>query len=408
MHEYDERSSRFSKQERESEQIARRENRMSGHQVEAVYTGFSNLPLDVQSRRDDRILARILDDDEFEDEEFEDTQTVESAFVQSEIVASNYLDAGWGEITNTENISEEQIEAEREIANEVLAGALKGDFNSDPTFWSDISQIVTGLIPIAGQLGDIRDLVHILDDITNKEGYKKIGSWAILVLIAIGFIPGIGDGIKSIGRRGIRYLDNNRILKKIGEFLGENIIAPILNRVGDLTAPIVDQIKNAIRRKLTEAQEIARQLGEGADNVTGRPQVATEGVGNVSPSRIDNTNQPRQNEPSKMSTNSPGSGGFEAYNTAKNGGKHSGFYRNYVGKPTEQIQKGIKKIQRQIEEHQNLIRDPKKYLSEYGKGDWDTLDPRQQKALVTKKWPSDIQRQREQQNILKGILEERQ
>ena len=302
MHEYDERSSRFSKQERESEQIARRENRMSGHQVEAVYTGFSNLPLDVQSRRDDRILARILDDDEFEDEEFEDTQTVESAFVQSEIVASNYLDAGWGEITNTENISEEQIEAEREIANEVLAGALKGDFNSDPTFWSDISQIVTGLIPIAGQLGDIRDLVHILDDITNKEGYKKIGSWAILVLIAIGFIPGIGDGIKTIGKRGLGYLDNNRILKNMGEFLGENIIAPILNSVGDLTAPIVDQIKNAIRRKLTEA-EIARQLGEGVDNViddvTGRPQVATEGAGNV-PSRMETEPPVRGNEPMQM------------------------------------------------------------------------------------------------------------
>ena len=45
------------------------------------------------------------------------------------------------------------------------------------------------------------------------------------------------------------------------------IIAPILNRVGDLTAPLVDQIKNAIRRKLDEAQEIARQLGKGANNV---------------------------------------------------------------------------------------------------------------------------------------------
>ena len=76
-------------------------------------------------------------------------------------------------------------------------------------------------------------------------------------------------GMRSrlVGKRGIKYLDNNRILKKIGEFLGENIIAPILNRVGDLTAPLVDQIKNAIRRKLEEAQEIARQLCEKANNV---------------------------------------------------------------------------------------------------------------------------------------------
>ena len=130
-------------------------------------------------------------------------------------------------------------------------------------------------------------------------------------MIAIGFIPGIGDGIKTIGKRGLGYLDNNRILKQMGEFLGENIIAPILNLVGDLTAPIVNQIKHAIRRKLDEAQEIARRLGEGADNVlddvTGQPQprLATEGAGNVSPNQIDNTNQPRQNEP-LQSTGSPG------------------------------------------------------------------------------------------------------
>ena len=86
----------------------------------------------------------------------------------------------------------------------------------------------------------------------------------------------------------------------MGEFLGENIIAPILNSVGDLTAPIVARIKNTIRRKLHEAQEIARQLGEGVDNViddvTGRPQVATEGAGKVSPNQIDNTNQPLRSE----------------------------------------------------------------------------------------------------------------
>ena len=206
------------------------------------------------------------------------------------------------DLVDTENISQEKVEAEREIANEVLAGALMGDFNSDPTFWSDVGQIVTGLIPVAGQLGDIRDLVHILDDITNFEGYKKIGSWATLVLIVIGFVPGIGDAIAKLGKRGLRYLDNNRILKQMGEFLGENIIAPILNRVGDLTAPLVDQIKNAIRRKLEEAQQIARQLGEGVDNVIddvtgkGQPRLATEGAGNVTSNQIDNTNQPLRSQ----------------------------------------------------------------------------------------------------------------
>ena len=76
-------------------------------------------------------------------------------------------------------------------------------------------------------------------------------------------------------------------------------MSPILERVGDLTAPVVARIKDAIRRKLDEAQEIARGLGEGAgnviDDVTGRtPQVATEGAGN---------------EPSRMESSSSSGGG---------------------------------------------------------------------------------------------------
>ena len=46
-------------------------------------------------------------------------------------------------------------------------------------------------------------------------------------------------------------------------------------------------------------------------------------------------------------------------------------------------------------------------MKRLGKGDWDSLDPRQQKALLEKKWPSDIQRQKETIEIFKGILKER-
>ena len=130
-----------------------------------------------------------------------------------------------------------------------------------------------------------------------------------------------------MGKRGIRYLDNNRILKRIGEWLGDNIISPILERVGDLTAPIVGQIKDAIRRKLAEAQEIARQLGEGAgnviDDVTGRtPQVATEGAGNV-PVRMDTDPPIRGNEP-MQSTGTP-SGSVPSGRVAQPGGRPDKF-----------------------------------------------------------------------------------
>ena len=68
---------------------------------------------------------------------------------------------------------------------------------------------------------------------------------------------------------------------------------------------LIPFLENSWRYRLAKSNsskvsaEIARQLGEGVDNViddvTGRPQVATEGVGNV-PSQVDNVNQPLRSE----------------------------------------------------------------------------------------------------------------
>jgi hypothetical protein len=91
----------------------------------------------------------------------------------------------------------------------------------------------------------------------------------------------------------------------------------------------------------------------------------------------------------------------DSYNVAKQGGKHSGFYNEYSKKPDSQIQKGIESINKQISEHQDKIRNPQRYIPNF-----DTLDPRQQKALPDK-WQGDINRQSEQKTILEGILKER-
>lgn len=96
-----------------------------------------------------------------------------------------------------------------------------------------------------------------------------------------------------------------------------------------------------------------------------------------------------------------------AYNVAKNGGKDSGFYKNNLERPTNELQKGIRSLQKQIDNHRALIKNPKQAMQEQGKGDWTKLDPRQQKALLEKKWPSDIQRQMQQKSILEGILKNR-
>lgn len=98
----------------------------------------------------------------------------------------------------------------------------------------------------------------------------------------------------------------------------------------------------------------------------------------------------------------------DAYQTASSGGKHSGFLKNMEGRASSELEKGIESMEANILEHQNLIKDPAKYMQLYNKkGDWNLLDWRQQKHLINVKWLGDIQRAKEQIDILRGILKSR-
>ncbi|MEZ4676296.1 MAG: hypothetical protein R2932_18895 [Caldilineaceae bacterium] len=90
-----------------------------------------------------------------------------------------------------------------------------------------------------------------------------------------------------------------------------------------------------------------------------------------------------------------------AYQIAKEGGKHAGFLRNYASRPVSQIQKGISSIEELIVEHRDKIINPEKYVPNFRE-----LDPRRQEALLTRVWPNDIQRQTEQLEVLKGLVDE--
>ncbi len=98
-------------------------------------------------------------------------------------------------------------------------------------------------------------------------------------------------------------------------------------------------------------------------------------------------------------TSSGGGTSEGALEIAEAGGRHAGFMRNYQGKPPGELRRGIDSLKKQIAEHKDKIANPEKYIP-----NWKSLDPRQQKALIDKKWPSDIQRQTEQLEILEGLL----
>lgn len=85
----------------------------------------------------------------------------------------------------------------------------------------------------------------------------------------------------------------------------------------------------------------------------------------------------------------------------KTGANH-GWYLQQLKLSDAELQKGINSFHKQIEKHQQWIKNP--YLKI---PDFDNLYPERQKNLIERKWPQDIHRQKDQIAILEGILKER-
>lgn len=82
--------------------------------------------------------------------------------------------------------------------------------------------------------------------------------------------------------------------------------------------------------------------------------------------------------------------------------KHIKMVRDYLDKPTKEIQKGINSYEKQIALHKDKIANPLKYYP-----NWDKLEPRQREALINKRWPAEINMYAEQKSALESILSER-
>jgi hypothetical protein len=88
-----------------------------------------------------------------------------------------------------------------------------------------------------------------------------------------------------------------------------------------------------------------------------------------------------------------------AFRTASAGGKHAGALKIALQQSEKELKKGIASFEKQISLHRDKIANPSKHIK-----NWHELDPRQQEALINKKWQSDIDRLTEQRDILHDVL----
>jgi hypothetical protein len=95
--------------------------------------------------------------------------------------------------------------------------------------------------------------------------------------------------------------------------------------------------------------------------------------------------------------------GSKAFKVAQQGGKHSGFLKNYANKSTKELNKAVESLingKRGINVHMDKIKNPSKYVD-----NWDDLRPSHQQSLL-KGWQKEIDNASEQVGILREILKQ--
>jgi hypothetical protein len=93
-----------------------------------------------------------------------------------------------------------------------------------------------------------------------------------------------------------------------------------------------------------------------------------------------------------------------AYEEAKEAnGKYHGWLKQQRNLPVHLLEKAIRSFEKRIAEHQLWIEDPARKNP-----DFYQLPIGQQKHLLEKHWPDDLQRHRDSIEILKGVTQEKQ
>ncbi|MDI9636154.1 DUF4114 domain-containing protein [Geitlerinema splendidum] len=189
-----------------------------------------------------------------------------------------------------------------------VIGALMGEFNNDSSIWQVLLDSAIGMIPIAGEIGDVRDLIaYTKRFIDNPSEMQDPWNWVGVVGSLVGLVPVAGGAIKGVTKVA-RNADFVTEMRKLGPTIVDAVV-DFVKRT-DWTS-LASKSKNFYIKILDSIEGFLRKLNDGIrsfDNLLPKlgilqPQYA--GIGRLPDEGFfanlaDNISQLRREAPKKI------------------------------------------------------------------------------------------------------------
>ncbi len=144
-------------------------------------------------------------------------------------------------------------------AGNFVVGALMGEFNDNPSIWQTLLDSAIGMIPIVGEIGDVRDLIAYTKKFIDKpKEMQDPWNWVGVAGSLIGLIPVIGGAIKGISK----IARNADFVNEINKF-GPTVVEAIVDfaRKTDWTA-LAAKSQNFFGKTLSKVEDLLMLLNE--------------------------------------------------------------------------------------------------------------------------------------------------
>jgi hypothetical protein len=176
---------------------------------------------------------------------------------------------------------ESMAEGAMGIQNEILEGAILGDFKEDPSIWNTVGQIAIGFVPYAGQVADARDTIAVLIKL-HKSGWKDPYEWINLVLTLIAWVPGVGDLVKGAGKGILKLIrgGGGDFLKQGRRLWGRLFKggAQLLDKARKFGRRLLAGIRSLGSRLVRWMDDLGRQLTRAVDRIATKVRGLVDGV----------------------------------------------------------------------------------------------------------------------------------